>query len=284
VEITENYFKDILGKSSIKTENLLSWDGIAIIQVPKNKIANYHSFFNVYEYGQNLIDSMNFLSEIDLWVDDTNSPSVLKFSIPYFHIFAGNPNNPITDQLFEHIKERTQFIFPNQSWEGFAQNYFGNKLRSYERSRFDPSNLELSYIQKFNEQIFPEGYVIQEINFETADYIDKKISNYFSLFFGGPSEFLKTGVGYCIKEGSELASFATAFLPFDKNLEMQVITLKNYRRKGFALRVCAKLIEFCLKNGITPCWDAANEQSANLALKLGYTDPISYKCYYWQND
>ena len=164
---------------------------------------------------------MNFLSEIDLWVDDANSPSILKFSIPYFHIFAGNPNNPIIDKLFEHIKEGYQFIFPDQSWEGFAQKYYGKKLRSYERSRFDPSNLELSYIQKFNEQI----------DFETADYIDKKIPNYLSLFFGGPSEFIKTGVGYCVKEGSELASFATAFLPFDTNLEMQVITLKNTDEK-----------------------------------------------------
>jgi hypothetical protein len=35
-----------------------------------------------------------------------------------------------------------------------------------------------------------------------------------------------------------------------------------------------------LENGIEPCWDAENKNSAKLALKLGYTDPEPYSYYF----
>ncbi|MHA2235602.1 MAG: GNAT family N-acetyltransferase, partial [Candidatus Thorarchaeota archaeon] len=35
-----------------------------------------------------------------------------------------------------------------------------------------------------------------------------------------------------------------------------------------------------LENGLTPQWDAANEASIHLALKLGYTDPDYWEGYY----
>lgn len=227
---------------------------------------------------------MNFLQNVELWVDTEDNPNILKYSIPYFHIFAGSSVNEGIEEIFTTVPERHQFIFPNQSWERVAKEYWGKKLHSYTRHKFNPKNIDLESIQTLAKKKLQNNFKISEIDIETVCYIDKKISNYFSLYYDGPKVFMAKGVGYCIKDGNELASFATTFLPFRKNLEIQVITLEKYRRKGLALIACAKLIEYCLVNSITPCWDAANENSAKLALKLGYTDPISYQCYYWKKD
>ena len=45
--------------------------------------------------------------------------------------------------------------------------------------------------------------------------------------------------------------------------------------------VCAKLIQYSLENNLIPHWDADNEPSAKLALKLGFTSPERYNAYYW---
>ncbi|MHA1969870.1 MAG: GNAT family N-acetyltransferase, partial [Candidatus Hodarchaeales archaeon] len=60
-----------------------------------------------------------------------------------------------------------------------------------------------------------------------------------------------------------------------------ILTHPDYRGRGFATVVSAKMIEYCLEREIEPHWDAANPYSVKLALKLGFTDPESYKCYYW---
>ena len=44
------------------------------------------------------------------------------------------------------------------------------------------------------------------------------------------------------------------------------------------------MILYCLERNIEPCWDAANEASAMLATKLGFTDPRHYKAYTINSD
>ena len=60
------------------------------------------------------------------------------------------------------------------------------------------------------------------------------------------------------------------------NYEIDVWVHVDHRRKGFALMLCTKLIEHCLREGITPHWDAANRGSVLLAQKLGFTSPKPY--------
>ncbi len=43
---------------------------------------------------------------------------------------------------------------------------------------------------------------------------------------------------------------------------------------------CASLIEYSLLQGLVPHWDADNEPSAKLAIKLGFSNPEKYNAYY----
>jgi RimJ/RimL family protein N-acetyltransferase len=74
---------------------------------------------------------------------------------------------------------------------------------------------------------------------------------------------------------------ASTFTPFTDEFEMQVDTSdSDHRRKGLATAVSAALMVYALENGLTPQWDAANEASIHLALKLGYTDPDHWEGYF----
>ena len=57
---------------------------------------------------------------------------------------------------------------------------------------------------------------------------------------------------------------------------MEIDTHPDFRRRGLARSVAATMILHCLDEGIEPCWDAHNPESAALALQLGFVDPQAY--------
>lgn len=75
---------------------------------------------------------------------------------------------------------------------------------------------------------------------------------------------------------------AYSFVPYTEEiLEIQIDTDPDYQQQGLATIAAAKLIEFCLSKKIKPNWSAANQISERLARKLGYSNPIDFKIYYW---
>ncbi|UCE12568.1 MAG: GNAT family N-acetyltransferase [Candidatus Heimdallarchaeota archaeon] len=252
-----------------------------MIKIPEEKVSQYHSFFDNCDKARNIIDTLTFHPVGNLYIDEEENPTILMYSLPWIHIFAGNPSSATVKEFFSKIKAGN-LIFAENSWIPEIKEFWGNKLHSFTRTHFSPTNLDLHHIQKLKEKPLPDGFSIMHINRETIEFIEENLTNYFSLMYGSIDKFLSEGVGFCIKEEDKLASFATSFLPFKQNVEIQVITLEEYRRRGFATIICAVLIEFCLNNGLTPDWDAENELSVKLALRLGYTNPNSYKCYFWR--
>jgi L-amino acid N-acyltransferase YncA len=49
-------------------------------------------------------------------------------------------------------------------------------------------------------------------------------------------------------------------------------TIEEYRGKGFAMNICAALIDYCIKNNYEPIWSCRLENigSYKLAKKLGF--------------
>jgi len=77
-----------------------------------------------------------------------------------------------------------------------------------------------------------------------------------------------------------LASACSAALRCTRGIEMNIITLPEYRNKGLALVVAAQTIINTMEQQLIPHWDAANEKSANLAIRLGYKSVGSYYTHY----
>ena len=74
-------------------------------------------------------------------------------------------------------------------------------------------------------------------------------------------------------------SGAAAYCASRKEIDIQIDTLPEFRRKGLALACGAKLILECEKRGLYPSWDAHNPASAALAQKLGYHMEKEYPAY-----
>ena len=95
-------------------------------------------------------------------------------------------------------------------------------------------------------------------------------------------------VTYASKQGrnkdEKQIGFAAANYPIrSQALEVYIRVDYNddpiHRNKGLGTQLAVTLLEYCLENGLDPQWDAANEISVRLALKLGYTLHHRWKMY-----
>ncbi|BCJ94892.1 hypothetical protein acsn021_24610 [Anaerocolumna cellulosilytica] len=94
-------------------------------------------------------------------------------------------------------------------------------------------------------------------------------------FWNNSCDFEKYGIGFSLllKEGI-MASTAFASFAIERKLEIGIETGKDYRGSGFAARVCTRLIDYCLENGMEPVWSCSsvNLGSRKLAEKLGFEE------------
>lgn len=88
--------------------------------------------------------------------------------------------------------------------------------------------------------------------------------------FRSEDDFLARGIGVAALCGDELAGGASSYTRYGAGIEIQVETRADMRRRGIALACCARLILDCMDRGLYPSWDAANEASVRLAVRLGY--------------
>ena len=87
------------------------------------------------------------------------------------------------------------------------------------------------------------------------------------------------GFGYGAMKGHRLAAGCLAYGASEGMMEVQVKTKKEYRRQGLALACSAAFVLECLEKDVTPNWEAANQQSVELAQKLGYVYEKEYEVY-----
>jgi hypothetical protein len=100
-------------------------------------------------------------------------------------------------------------------------------------------------------------------------------------FWNNAADFSSQGFGYVLHYDQQPASIAFSSFRHENYLELGMETKYEFRRKGLATFVCAKLIHYCLKNGLEPVWSCklSNNGSYNLAIKLGF-EPTAYLPYY----
>ena len=218
------------------------------------------------------------------WMDNSISPAVVIYITPGFCYVNGNQNSSVIVSLLKKIPEKHIIIIPDQKWEDVLKQFWKNTLYMFQRTGFSSKNLVLEHLKDLK-TTFPKEFEIKRVTLEIAKKLDKKIAPMMISMFGKADNFIKTGVGFCAmdKGTSKVVCMASSFTPFDKILEVQIDTINDprYRQKGLATATSAYLLEYCLKNNILPHWDAANDISCRLALKLGFTDPVTYTCYFW---
>jgi hypothetical protein len=252
------------------------------VLIPNSQFDTIYHLFDSHQYLRNVIEAIPKLSTGELWVDKIDNPLMALYTIPGIHFLAGNPNHRDIEILTKIPPKQSIFIPSQKEWIGSLNKFFRTKLGSFKRYALSASSLSLENIRNLKKDL-PSGFHILEVDTSILDQTKESIGFYIQLFFGDPELFMALGKGYCIKHGNTVISMASSLTPFIQSLEIQVDTIDSskYRRKGFATRVAVEIIDFCLENDIEPHWDADSPISREFALKLGYSNPQSYPCYYW---
>ncbi len=122
-----------------------------------------------------------------------------------------------------------------------------------------------------------------EIIKTTAEMFDKIQGAVIPKFFWKDgNDFETNGCGYSLICEGDIASTAFAGFILDGKLEIGIETSENFRGKGYAAMVCAKLIDYCLSRGLEPVWACRLENTASymLAQKLGFIPTLEIPYYY----
>ncbi|UCG03470.1 MAG: GNAT family N-acetyltransferase [Candidatus Heimdallarchaeota archaeon] len=253
-----------------------------VILIPNSQFDSIRYIFDSNQQMRNVIEAIPRLTTGKLWVDNLDNPSMALYSIPGINFLAGTPDPQNIDDLLGKIPSKENIFIPTTKWIEILKQYFGIKLGTFNRYALSATSLRLKNIRNLKEKL-PRGFYFLDVDTSILNQIKDSIGFFIHLFFGDPESFMISGRGYCIKHDDTVISIASSLVPYTKSLEIQVDTIDSpkYRRKGFATRVAAEMIEYCLENGIEPHWDADTIISRDFALKLGYTNPQSYSCYYW---
>ncbi|MHA2397029.1 MAG: GNAT family N-acetyltransferase [Candidatus Thorarchaeota archaeon] len=216
----------------------------------------------------------------NVWTNSIVAPTVARLQLAMINAVTGDSTNPDAVEIIQMI-EPMQLVFgPDNEWILIIKEQWGDRLGIQQRALFSPESLDLDHLRRLRDHL-PEGYKLERMDLETIKRIDKRQAMHIPTFFGSSEDFYNMGIAYCIKYEDNVVCMASTFTPFTNEFEIEVSTSDpNHRRKGLATVTSAALIVHALEKGLVPHWDAANEASINLALKLGYTNPDHWEAYY----
>ena len=260
-----------------------------IQQIPQQQLMDFWPYFKNHKFRNPLAQNLTW-AKVRGFADNLENPELIMLLCQQWACYlAGNSKAENLKEFLVKIPEKAYIFVPSQEWELSLKTQW-TYLKDILCTDFSAKNLSLQSIRRlFN--TLPEGFQMKRVDVEVAKQIlTQNFSDHWVRIinnFGGPEKFVEEGVGFCIQEGEKLISIIMGFkasIPITRSIELDIVTHTDYRRRGFATVISTKMIEYCLEREIEPHWDSANPDSVKLALKLGFSDPVSYKCYYWRNN
>ncbi len=222
-----------------------------------------------------------------IYVDNITDPEIFYVSHPYgMSLLFGNVNDSFikTDLrnyilLKDGLRTRNQWmqIFPTELESKIDSNFRScQNVIKHRRINF-----------KFNKEIFDRvksDFPVDKYNFSE---IDEKLFTEFggsvvpAKFWKSAADFVSHGMGYAVIIEGFAAAISFSAVSGRNMLEIGLETKPEFRRKGLASVVCAKLITYCIEHELEPEWACCKDNlgSYNLALKLGF-EPYDDLPYY----
>jgi hypothetical protein len=215
-----------------------------------------------------------------VWTNSIKEPKVARLQLAMINAVTGNSSISEAEEIIRMI-EPMQIVFgPDDEWTRLIKTLWGERCGIQQRAVLSPASLDLDHLKQLRDQL-PEGYELERLDLQTIERVDKRRAMHIPMFFGSSEEFYQNGIAYGIKYEGQLVCISSTFTPYTDMFEIQVDThAEDHRRKGLATVASAALMICALESGIVPYWDAANEASIKLALKLGYTDIDRWEAYY----
>jgi GNAT superfamily N-acetyltransferase len=215
----------------------------------------------------------------DAYVRTARGPAAAVIISGEYSFWGGDSSSADADHLLSHFfdvnaDESSVGIFADSdpAWEHALLSHNENHPEAVPRFRiaqkdydFDPDLLQ-TYIDAL-----PPGF--EMVRFDTDIYAAAMSADWSKEFcetFDSADDYLRRGFGFAVLHNGAFVSGTSTMTVYDGGAELQVATREDYRRKGLALPCAAAMVKECAARNLRPCWDAANETSKHMALKLGY--------------
>jgi len=211
-------------------------------------------------------------------VDNVENPTVFKIEVGPFFYFAGELKSPAAKVMFKTIAPYTLFMPSAQGWIETAKEMYGDRLVDMERHSFSQDQLSAEYLNQLLEQS-----IWKEIKMMDLEFIRKlwEKEHFIELSdFDSAEDFVLRGIGYYLEKDNKILGAAYSSLVCSRGIEVSIFIREDYRRKGIATALAGHLLNWCLKNNTQVNWDAANKESCQLALKMGFAYAKTYRAYY----
>lgn len=226
-----------------------------------------------------------------VFVDNIQNPRVFYVLHPYgMALLYGD----VSSTFFK--SELKEFLIKNETrsvgrWIQVFPLDIGEIIDELIINMDDSENTTLIKLERINFKFNLERYRTFRRELELEKYffceIDKSIFNDFNggvvpkKFWNNAKEFISKGSGFSLIVDDHPVSIAFSSFVHEDMLELGMETKPNYRKKGYASIVCARLINYCIENGLEPIWacSSTNYASYELAKKLGF-EPVQHLPYY----
>ena len=216
------------------------------------------------------------------WADDRENPRSAQIITGDFCFFAGVPNVELVKNIPESFPSKcVLMVSQNDSWSNLIEQEYKTNCQKFMRYAIqkEPNIFDTAKLHSYSDKL-PSEYSIRRIEEEIYNKIlaeewSKDLCSQFSTYNG----FKQYGLGFVVLHHDQIVCGASSYTVYDKGIEIEIDTKKEYRRRGLALACASRLILACLEKELYPSWDAANKASVALAEKLGYHFEKEYVTY-----
>lgn len=174
------------------------------------------------------------------------------------------------------------YLYPqNERWGQWLEERLAGQLRTVTRYALkkDEYHFDMEKLKMYRDSI-PQGIKMKHIDEKLYHLAMKEEwSKVLCENFEDFHHFKLHGFGYAAVKDRKIVSGCSAYGVSEGMMEIQVATRREYRRQGLALACSAAFLLECLQKDIIPNWDATNQQSVDLAEKLGYVYEREYQVY-----
>lgn len=212
------------------------------------------------------------------FADRTIAPRSAQLIVADFCFFAGLPCRALVENSAS-LPENFILVADGTQWHPLIEECFAGRVKKITRYRF--AKTAAGFRPALLAQApLPEGFVLRPL--DTAGYAAAMAEGWSRDLcgnFAGAEDYARRGLGFGVFLDRRLVSGASSYTVYDKGLEIQIDTHRDFRRRGLAYAAAAALILECLRRGWYPSWDAHNAVSRALAEKLGYRCSGAYTAY-----
>lgn len=237
-----------------------------------------------------------------IYVDDPAAPKSVFFYSAFWYFLAGNPENLAFNQAINRLitgesfandpcrgdRDMVFLVGHTVGWQEQFPVLFGDQLPTkHMRYRHLFTELPTDWRKHI-----PEGFTVRQFDQDLLENSQRKnfdgLEHWMRMYWGAPTEtFLQQGVGVCLMQNDEIASWCLTVNVAGDCCELGIETAQGYRLQGLGAVTAMATIDQCLRRGYTTIeWHCSDDHmgSRGVARKAGFVKEREYPGFLYMLD